>query len=97
VLAVSLTAHGHADNPNNYSSIPYYSRWSGIPGGDAKTNRRQNSYYVPEIDMVFKRYQELNVDPTALARFIEEQQTLASQMMEVTYFRENFWTALIIC
>lgn len=47
--------------------------------------------------MVFKRYQELNVDPTALARFIEEQQTLASQMMEVTYFRENFWTALIIC
>lgn len=48
------------------------------------TNRRQNAYYVPEIEMVMNRYQELQADPTALKQFVDQQQTLASQMMDVS-------------
>jgi hypothetical protein len=73
----------YTENPNNYSASPF-SRWSSIPGGDAKTNRRQNAYYVPEMEMIIKRYQELKTDPTALERFVDHQQNLSSQMMDVS-------------
>jgi hypothetical protein len=48
------------------------------------TNRRQNAYYVPEVEMVMNRYQEFQADPTALKQFVDQQQTLASQMMDVS-------------
>jgi hypothetical protein len=50
------------------------------------TNRRQNAYYVPEIELVIGRYQELQMDPTVLRRFVEQQQRIASQMMEVSFY-----------
>lgn len=46
-------------------------------------NGRQNAYYVPELEMIVKRYQELESDSTALNRFIEQQRVIASQMMKV--------------
>lgn len=35
------------------------------------------------MEMIIKRYQELETDPTALERFVDHQQNLSSQMMEV--------------
>lgn len=48
------------------------------------TNRRQNAYYVPEILMVIQQYQDLGENAMSLRRFVEHQQTLASQMMDVS-------------
>jgi len=55
---------------------------SGISDSDAKTNGRHNAYYVPELEMVIKRYQALTADPTSLGHFVKQQQTVASQMMK---------------
>jgi hypothetical protein len=51
---------------------------------DSITNRQQNAFYIPEIEMVIKRYQELESDPTALKTFVEQRQAIASEMMSVS-------------
>jgi hypothetical protein len=38
---------------------------------------------VPEVEMVVKRYQELGSEPPAQKRFIEQQQAIASEIMNV--------------
>jgi hypothetical protein len=55
---------------------------SGISDGDSKKNGQHNAYYVPEIEMVIKQYQAFKAEPIALGRFIEQQQSMASQMMK---------------
>jgi hypothetical protein len=50
---------------------------------ESSDNGRQNAYYVPEWEMVVKRYQELECDPTSLRAFMEHQKAAASQMMKV--------------
>jgi hypothetical protein len=47
-------------------------------------NGRQNAYYVPELEMVIKRYRELESEPTALKVFVNQQKAVASQMMKVS-------------
>jgi len=41
-------------------------------------------FYLPEVEMVVKRYQVLQSDATALKRFIDQQQTIASGIMNVS-------------
>jgi len=48
---------------------------------EAKNNCRQNAFYIPQVEMVVKRYQELESDPIALKRFVAEQQAIASVIM----------------
>jgi len=57
---------------------------SGISDGDANTNGRHNAYYIPELEMAIKQYNALTADQFALERFINRQQTVASQMMKAS-------------
>jgi hypothetical protein len=51
---------------------------------EATNNSRYNAFYVPEVEMVIKRYRALESDPTALKRFIDQQQAITSGIMKVS-------------
>jgi hypothetical protein len=40
---------------------------------ESSDNERQNAYYIPELEMVLKQYQDLMCDPTFLSAFVEGQ------------------------
>lgn len=54
----------------------------------AKANTTSNYFYVPEVEMVIKRWQELQYDHTALGLFQKRQLAVASEIMSVSY---AFW------
>jgi hypothetical protein len=86
----------YTETPNNYLAGPR-AILSGISDVDAKMNTRHNAYYVPEITMAIKRYQDLKDDLTAFGRFVEQQQNIASQMMKVSPWCVNFCAFLNAC
>lgn len=50
---------------------------------ESSDNGRQNAYYAPELELVVKRYRNLESDPAALKTFMDTQKAIAAQMMEV--------------
>lgn len=51
---------------------------------NAKNNSKNNAYYVPEVQVVVKRYQALLDDQSALDTFVAQQQKIATEIMDVS-------------
>jgi hypothetical protein len=49
---------------------------------DSFTNTFNYTYYGPELRLVIERYRSLEHDKKALDRFVQQQQTLATQLMQ---------------
>src|ERR1700683_1927460 len=56
---------------------------SGYGAFEAKNNNRHNHFYVPEVEMVIERWQELQYDYKAFALFKDRQLAIASEIMAV--------------
>lgn len=52
---------------------------------DPNNNHRYHYFYVPEVGMVAKRYKELSSDSSKQNLFQEQQQEIASRIMNVSY------------
>jgi hypothetical protein len=50
-------------------------------------NSRSNAFYVPEVELVIKHYQELEPDPVSQERFVLQQQAIATRIMKVSACR----------
>jgi len=49
---------------------------------------------VPEIEMAINLYNDLQTNMAALKRFVEQQQALASQMMDVSHCLRTTYSSL---
>jgi hypothetical protein len=49
------------------------------------TNTNFHAYYVPEFEMVVRKYRSLQHDSAALDAFTKSQRNIASQIMEVRH------------
>lgn len=47
------------------------------------SNTYNHTYYAPELRLIVERYRSLEHNKEALDRFIQQQQILATQLMEV--------------
>jgi hypothetical protein len=50
---------------------------------EPRTNNRHDQFYVPEVEMVIRRWQELQFDDKALELFKNRQLAIASEIMSV--------------
>jgi hypothetical protein len=71
----------------------YLSAYSKDEVSDSLTNTVHHSYLVRELRLIYDRYCSLEPDRDELARFIEERQKRATQMMQASVQFETSFRA----